>query len=261
MILILKSHWKIYLIEAWALGMFMVSALLFTILLEHPSFPLKSLIAPAIFRRMVIGLAMGTTAVLLIYSPWGKKSGAHMNPAVTLTYLLLKRINKTDAFFYVIAQFIGGLFGVLIVSFFFPNFVRHSSVNFLVTVPGSHGNTSAIIDEFLMSFILIEVILVAGNSKLSRYAGFFAGLLLVVYITLEAPFSGMSINPARTIASAIPANVYTAIWIYFLAPVGGMLSAGYLYKSVYILRKGHCRDMMLHINGRCHENESYLSDK
>jgi aquaporin Z len=238
----------------------MVSALLFTILLEHPSFPLRSLITSSIFRRLVVGLAMGSTAVLLIYSPWGKKSGAHMNPAVTLTYLLLKRINKIDAFFYVIAQFIGGLLGVLVVKFFFSDFVRDSSVNYLATIPGNNDNTSAFLYEFLMSFVLIEVVLIAGNSTLSRYTGFFAGLLLVVYITFEAPFSGMSMNPARTLASAIPSHVYTAIWIYFLAPVGGMLSAGYLFKTVYILKRGDCRDMMLHINGQCHENESYLSE-
>lgn len=183
-----------------------------------------------------------------------------MNPAVTLTYLLLKRINKIDAFFYVIAQFIGGLLGVLVVKFFFSDFVRDSSVNYLATIPGNNDNTSAFLYEFLMSFVLIEVVLIAGNSTLSRYTGFFAGLLLVVYITFEAPFSGMSMNPARTLASAIPSHVYTAIWIYFLAPVGGMLSAGYLFKTVYILKRGDCRDMMLHINGQCHENESYLSE-
>ncbi|MDQ3551380.1 MAG: aquaporin [Bacteroidota bacterium] len=70
----------------------------------------------------------------------------------------------------------------------------------------------------------------------------------------------MSINPARTIASAVLANVYTGLWIYFAAPVNGMLLAGLQYRSIYIWRKGNCLDMMLHVNENCDENESYLPE-
>lgn len=256
----LKSNWKLYLIEAWALGMFMVSAVLFTILIEDVSLPVRNEIPSALIRRVLIGLAMGITAVLLMYSSWGKKSGAHMNPAVTLTFLLLKRISKADAFFYILAQFIGGLLAVVIIAMILPTYIHHPSVNYAVTVPGSAGNTLAFLYEFIMSFVLIGVVLSAGNSKLSKYTGYFAGFLLLVYISFEAPYSGMSINPARTIASAVPANEYIALWIYFVAPIAGMLLAGLLYRSIYIWRKGNCLDMMLHVNGKCDENESYISE-
>jgi len=99
-----------------------------------------------------------------------------------------------------------------------------------------------------------------GNSRLKKYTGYFAGLLLVIYISFEAPYSGMSINPARTIASALPAKEFTALWIYFAAPIGGMLLAGLLYRSIYIWLKGNCLDMMLHVNGNCDENESYTPE-
>ncbi len=260
MIGVLKLNWKLYFIEAWALGMFMISAILFTILLEHPFFYFKTAIASALERRFFIGLGMGGTAVFLIYSGWGKKSGAHMNPAVTLTFLLLKRISRVDAFFYIVAQFIGGLCGVLLMLLLFPRFVQDASVNYVVTIPAGNGFAAAFIYEFLMSFILIEVILIAGNSALKKYTGYFAGLLLVIYISFEAPFSGMSINPARTIASALPAKEFTALWIYFIAPVGGMLLAGLLYRSIYNWRKGNCLNMMLHVKGNCEENESYLPE-
>jgi aquaporin Z len=85
----LRQHWPEYLIEGWALGMFMVSAAIFTALLEYPGSPVHQLIPNGAIRRGFIGLAMGLTAVALIYSPWGRQSGAHMNPATTLTFLWL----------------------------------------------------------------------------------------------------------------------------------------------------------------------------
>jgi len=128
---------------------------------------------------------MGGTAVFLIYSGWGKKSGAHMNPAVTLTFLLLKRISRVDAFFYIVVQFIGGLLGVLVVLLLFPGFVKDDSVNYVITIPAGNGIMAAFIYEFLMSFILIGAILLVGNSRLKKHTGYFAGLLLVIYLVLK----------------------------------------------------------------------------
>ena len=85
MIQAVQQHWRTYLIEAWALGMFMISAVFFTNLLENKNFLIDTPIALAWLRRLLMGIAMGSTAILIIYSPWGKRSGAHMNPAVTLS--------------------------------------------------------------------------------------------------------------------------------------------------------------------------------
>src|SRR6185436_13047471 len=92
----LRQHWPEYLIEAWALGMFMISAACVTALLEHPASPVHQVIPNAFARRALIGLAMGLTAIALIYSPWGQRSGAHMNPATTLTFLRLGKITLWD---------------------------------------------------------------------------------------------------------------------------------------------------------------------
>ncbi|MDO9162838.1 MAG: aquaporin [Methylococcaceae bacterium] len=83
----LREHWPEYLMEAWGLGMFMVSAGIVTVLLEASESPIPELIPDANLRRAIVGMAMGLTAIGIIYSPWGKQSGAHINPAVTLTFL------------------------------------------------------------------------------------------------------------------------------------------------------------------------------
>ncbi|MGH7900958.1 MAG: aquaporin family protein, partial [Thermodesulfobacteriota bacterium] len=82
----LRSHWPEYIIEAAGLGLFMISACSFTILIEHPDSPFRQLIGDPLIRRFLIGIAMGLTAIGIIYSPWGKQSGAHINPSVTLTF-------------------------------------------------------------------------------------------------------------------------------------------------------------------------------
>ena len=79
---ILRDHWPEYLMEAAGLGLFMVSASVVTTLFEYPHSSLFAALPNPTIRRVLIGIAMGLTAIAIIYSPWGKRSGAHLNPAV-----------------------------------------------------------------------------------------------------------------------------------------------------------------------------------
>jgi aquaporin Z len=76
--------------------------------------------------------------------------------------------------------------------------------------------------------------LATNQPKLARFTGIFAGALVFAFITLEAPISGMSINPARTFGSAFIAGLWTALWLYFVAPPLGMALAAEVYR-----RKSH----------------------
>jgi aquaporin Z len=226
----LASHWREYLIEAWALGTFMVSASVFTTVLEFPNAPLHQVIVDPTWRLALIGLAMGSTAVALIYSPWGRRSGAHMNPSVTLAFLSLGRISKVDAAFYILAQFIGGLVGVLICAGLLGQPFAQPPVTYIVTVPGAAGPGVAFVAEAAISFVLMFAILEVSNSKRwGQYSGLVAGLLITCYVTFEAPISGMSMNPARTLASAWPAGNWSGWWIYFTAPCLGMWLAARVF--------------------------------
>jgi len=210
--------------EAAGLGLFMVSAGVFGTLLEYPQSGLRHAIPDPTLRRALMGLLMGLTAVCLIYSPWGQQSGAHYNPAVTLTFLRLGKVDPRDAVGYIVAQFLGGTAGVLLVSVLLREAFTQPPVSYVATVPGGAGKGIAFLAELLISFFLMLTVLFASNSpRAARYTGMFAGLLLFVYITVEAPVSGMSMNPARTFASALPDRMWTALWIYFLAPPLGML--------------------------------------
>jgi aquaporin Z len=219
----LRQRWPEYLIEGWALGTFMVAASLATCVLEYPGSPLNHLVDGAVARRCLIGIAMGLTAIALIYSPWGQRSGAHMNPAVTLTFLRLGKIAPTDAAFYIVAQFVGGALGVFFVAALWPAAMASPQVNFIATVPGPWGATAAFAAELLISMLLIVAVLrVSGSVAYARYTGLCAGALVAIFISVEAPVSGMSINPARTFASTLPSGAWAQYWIYLLAPLLGM---------------------------------------
>jgi aquaporin Z len=177
-----------------------------------------------------MGIAMGATAVGIIYSPWGKQSGAHINPSTTLTFFRLGKVATWDAVFYVIFQFVGGAAGALLAASALSACVSHPAVNYVVTQPGIAGAGAAFFAEFVIAFILMSVILrVSNHPRMHKLTGLCAGLLVAAYITIEAPISGMSMNPARTFASAVPARYWNAWWIYFTAPLIGMLSAAEVF--------------------------------
>jgi aquaporin Z len=226
----MMRHLPEYLMEATLLGLFMISACAFTVLLQHPSSPVSSAIPDPFVRRLLTGLAMGTTAILLIYSPWGMQSGGHMNPAVTLTFARLGKVAPRDALAYAVAQFAGGVGGVLIARLALGGLLAHPTVGYAATVPGRWGAPLAFVAEAGISCGLVLVILsVSNHPRWAAFTGVCAGLLVAVYITFEAPLSGMSMNPARTFGSAVFGQNWNGIWIYFTAPPLGMLAAAQLY--------------------------------
>lgn len=229
-------HWPEYAIEAALLGLFMVSACGFVVLLEHPASPAHRLLSDPGARRLLMGLAMGGTAVALIYSRWGKRSGAHMNPAVTLTFLRLGKLAPGDALGYAAAQFVGGAAGVLVASLALGEALADPATRYAATLPGPRGVAVAFAAEAVITFVLMSVLLLVSNHPTRAHlTGLCAGALVALYITVEAPLSGMSMNPARTLASALFARDWTALWIYFTAPPLGMLLAA----EAYVWRRGH----------------------
>jgi aquaporin Z len=216
----------------------MLSAAVCATLLQHPASPLASWSAGPLVRRVLMGLAMGATAVGLIYSPFGKRSGAHMNPAVTLAFLRLGKIAPVDAVGYVAAQFVGGTVGLVLAIGLLDGLLADPSVNYVATVPGSWGVPPAFGAETAIAFLMMQMVLTVSNTpQLARYTGLGAGILVALFIAFEAPVSGMSMNPARTLGSNLFAAASSTLWLYFSAPLLGMLLAA----ELFIRRRGRAQ--------------------
>jgi aquaporin Z len=248
----LRSHWPEYLIEGWALGTFMVSAGVVATLLGAPASPLHRALPDSMWRNAAGGIAMGVTAIALIHSGWGKRSGAHMNPAVTLTFLRLGKIHPWDALFFVIAQLVGGLCGVLVVAALAGHAFSDPPVSYAATLPGPAGPVAAFTAEFLISAaLMLTVLSLMASARLAPYTGVIVGCLVASYITFESPLSGMSMNPARSLASAAPAMLWHHLWIYLTAPLLGMLSGAQLFLMLAGAPRVLCAKLLHPLGVRC----------
>jgi aquaporin Z len=229
-----QVHWREYVAEAAALGAFMLSAAVFATVLQHPQSAVRQAIDDPFVRRVLMGMAMGATAAAIIYSPLGARSGAHMNPSVTLAFLSLGRIRAGDAVGYIAAQFAGGLAGTLAALAVLGPLFSHPAVNFVQTLPGPGGVLPAVAGELAISFLTLSVLLaVSARPDTMRATGLVAGVIVMLNIAVEDPLSGMSMNPARSLGPALVAGNFTAIWIYLVVPPLAMQLAAAGHRALH----------------------------
>ena len=196
----------------------------FATLLLHPISPVSHLIHNEIYRRALMGLLVGSAVVAIILTPWGKQSGGHFNPVITLTFYRLGKLSFWDMLFYVVSQFTGAIIGISLASYVLRDAPANPSVHYAVTTPGIFGNFGAFTGELTISYILMTAILFSSNCEtLAQFTPYLIGVLYTTFIAFESPLSGMSMNPARTLGSAIRAGCWQGFWIYLLAPALGML--------------------------------------
>ena len=235
--------------EAGESGRYLFSACAIATLLWHPASPIPRYLTSDAVRRLFMGLAMGSTVIAIVVSPWGKQSGAHFNPAVTVTFYRLGKVASWDAVFYCAAQLLGAVAGVALAALLLRGTPADKAVRYAATVPGIYGETIAFVAELAISFLLMIAILVASNHKvLAPYTRYVAAILITSYIAFESPVSGMSTNPARTFGPAFCGSYWHAIWIYFVAPPPGMLGAAEAFllarqgKGAYCAKLDHQND-------------------
>ena len=171
-----KKNWLHYLQEALGLGIFMVSACFFSALLWGNDAAFHFTIQNEMMRNILMGIAMGSTALFIFYSPFTAPSGSQINPAVTIVFLRLNKICPFDAMFYIIFQFIGGTIAVFIIAALMGNVLTAAPVNYAVTVPGKYGVAAAAITEFIIAVIMMTMVLfTSSNDKLKKYTRMIAG--------------------------------------------------------------------------------------
>ena len=149
--------------EAAELGLYMFLTCAFATCSSIPPRPCGNLFRTSVARRALMGLAMGLTIVAIVMSPWGKQSGGHFNPAITLTFYHLGKVEFWDLWFYVVAQFVGAIGGVCLARYVLRGALGDDAVRYAVTVPGVFGKAIAFAAELTISFILMITILVVTN--------------------------------------------------------------------------------------------------
>jgi len=248
----LRLHWREYLMEGAEIGLLMLGTCVSGTLLYSRDSPLYSLALSRTVRSLLMGAGVAITALAIITSPIGRRSGAHMNPSVTATFFWLGRVHRWDAACYIAAHFAGALAGVLVAREIVGARLAAPPVQYLVTVPGTYGSPSALVAEFALSALLMGVVLYASNHFfLSRFTPIFVALLTVLYYGASSSIAGYSINPARSFASALFAWVWRGIWIYFVAPALGMVTAATIYVRIMGPNNVYCAKIFHDLHSTC----------
>lgn len=186
-----------------------------------------------------IALAFGLSITALTYSI-GNISGCHVNPAVSLAMLINKKMSVKDFILYVVAQFIGALFGFSILYLIMKN--SHLNIAVQGLVANGYGDEisfeglnmfGAIITEVILTFVFVYTILgVTSDDKKYSVAGIVIGLTLTFVHILGIPLTGTSVNPARSLAPALflGGTALKQVWVFIVAPLVGSALASFVFK-------------------------------
>src|SRR5687768_712901 len=174
-----------------------------------------------------IAITFGLIVMAMIYA-LGEKSGAHLNPAVTIAFAFNGNFAVKQVAPYIISQSAGALVASLVLKVLFPE-----SISLGATIP-SGSEMQTLILEFILTFLLMLVIINVATG--SKEQGLFAGMAIGSVVLLEAmfagPVSGASMNPARSLAPAVISGKMDHVWIYTVSPIAGAIAAIYIQKLI-----------------------------
>ena len=221
----LHLHWAEYGAEFLGTA-FLVFVGLSAVVFDNSAYlPLSSLIPNTSVRLLITGLLFAGSGSLVAISPPGKLSGARINPSVSLAFWAYGKMHLQDLVGYIIAQFLGASFGAVLLVLFWGKYAH--SVNNGMTLPGAGYPIWAVfLAELALTCLLVfAIFLFVSSRRLMRWTPLMNWILVAVMVWLEAPISGTSLNPARSIGPALVSDLWTAQWLYCIAPpLGGLLA-------------------------------------
>jgi aquaporin Z len=219
-----RVRWRLFFSELVGTALLVFGGLSLVIVMFGDGSPMPRLVPNEQLRMTLTAFLFGTVGSAIALSWVGKESGAHINPAVTMGFWLMRKLDLRAAIGYIVAQLLGAWVGAL------PLLAWGSmgrSVVFGATIPGQGYSTAVVlIGEIVTTFGLVATLCVfLGFRDLRRFTPFVIPFLYAVMVPLEAPISGTSTNPARTFGPALISGRWDGWWIYWLGPMLGMLIA------------------------------------
>lgn len=214
--------WSLFFSELIGTGILIAVGLSVVIFNFSQESPMARFIPDAGLRRLITGFLFGSTGALVAVSPLGKASGAHINPVVSMAFALMGKMRWRHALSYMAAQLAGGILGALPLLLWGG---LGSSVHFGVTVPGeAYGAGWAFTGEVVTTFFLVAgLLLFVRHKKIRNFTPAYFPILYAVMVFWEAPISGTSTNPARTLGPEIISEVWRGWWVYWAGPAIGAL--------------------------------------
>jgi aquaporin Z len=226
---ILKTHWQSALAEFWGTALLITIGISAVILNFGAGSPVKVIIPDPCLRRLITGFLFGSTGAAIAVSRLGKISGAHINPVVSLAFYISGKLRISTTIIYIISQLSGGIIGAVPLLLW-----GHTgeSIDYGATLPGKGFNfLQATAGEVITTFFLITGLYIfIGHKRLRNFTPLLFPFLYAIMVYLEAPISGTSTNPARSLGPLIISGNHTGWWIYWIGPFIGMVVAVFFHK-------------------------------
>ncbi len=179
-----------------------------------------------------VSLSFGLIVLAMIFA-FGNLSGAHLNPVVSLAFVVAKKFPLRYLLPYVISQLLGAVLASLLLHCLFPH-------NLLLgaTLPAGSAIQSFVL-EFIITFLLMLVIMQVAHGSKERgiHASWAIGATVFLAALFAGPISGGSMNPVRSYAPALLSAHFEHLWIYLTAPFGGALSAVFVWRLLGLRNK------------------------
>ena len=186
------------------------------------------------FSTLLIAFAFGLSIVAMAYSV-GNISGCHVNPAVSFGMLVAGRMTKKDFVGYVIAQFLGATAGAAVLAFILGSTASLGTNGFGKASAMGIGASTAVVVEVVLTFVFVFAILgVTSKPEFSNVAGLVIGLTLTLVHILGVPFTGTSVNPARSFGPALLSGglAMQQLWVFIVGPLVGAFLAAFAYGAL-----------------------------
>jgi aquaporin Z len=234
--------WRVFLSELIGTALLVLVGLSLVIFMFGAGTPMARQIPSEGLRRLITGFFFGTTGALIALSPVGKRSGAHINPVVTLAFRLMGKLDFRTTLGYIAAQLIGAVVGSLPLLWWGR---MGESVAFGATLPGPDTTlTTVFLGEAITTFAMISLLAVfLGFRKIRPFTPGIFPPLYAIMVWAEAPISGTSTNPARSLGPAVISGQWQDWWVYWIGPMAGMLLAvlacSFLVKRIEVAKLYH----------------------
>ncbi|MBW4042831.1 MAG: aquaporin family protein [Acidobacteria bacterium] len=190
-----------------------------------PASPLHGL--PTSLRFLITGLVFAATGSLFAITPPGRRSGAHLNPVVTLTFWTQRKVHWHDLVGYVVAQFLGAIVGTVVVRVLWGRQAVAVHVGTTEPGPGVSAPDAVLLEAAMTAAVMLTILFMTSRAATARFTPLVLWLMIAVFVWQFAPFTGTSLNPARSLGPALVAPLLAHYWIYVVGPcLGGAVAAG-----------------------------------
>ncbi len=191
--------------------------------------PVLHLVPSSSLRLLITGLLFAGTGSLVAVSPLGRLSGAHLNPSVTLAFWTSGHVSRSDLLGYWASQFLGALLGVGVLRLAWGHVAGSLQDGRTAPHPGVTPIAALVIEALLTAVLILAIFATTSSARTARLTPLVLWIVIALLVWRGAPYTGCSMNPARSLAPAVISGDFSSLWIYLVGPILGAVVAAWLF--------------------------------